>query len=558
MRPSTSATWSATCEASIDFYTQLLGFELLTSAVPAFADVKRGNLRLLLAGPKSSAGRPMPDGATPGPGGWNRIHFIVDDLETEVARLRDAGATFRNDIVEGPGGKQILLLDPSGNVVELFQPAGSLTTSVRRTRPSGSSMSTTASLRRRLGVADAVTIGAGSMIGAGVFSAWGPAAAAAGTGLLIGLGRRRVSSPSATPRRRPSSPPCTRNLAARTCSPAASSAPFWGHLAGWGFVVGKTASCVALALTAGAYLWPEHARLVAVAAVGAVAIVNIGGLTRTVAVTKFLLAVALVALIVVVVAGWSSSSASLARLGADGRVAPRRAARCRVPVLRLRRVRPHRDTRRGGPRPGRRTIPRAITRALAGVLIIYVVIGVTLLATVPVGAISTSDAPLGLVVAASPLEGLAPVVRIGAGIAALGVLLNLVPGVSRTVLAMARRRELPVWLAQVDERRSVPLRAEAVVTVVVVVLTAALDLREAIGFSGVTILTYYAITNAACFTLPPSQRRWPRWISVAGLVGCVALAVALPIATTITGAAILLAGVVVRRLTRIDTADGRR
>ena len=110
-------------EASIAFYTKMLGFEPLTSAPPAFADVKRGNLRLLLAGPKSSAGRPMPDGATPGPGGWNRIHLIVDDLASEVARLRDAGACFRNDIVEGPGGKQILLEDPSGNVVELFQPA---------------------------------------------------------------------------------------------------------------------------------------------------------------------------------------------------------------------------------------------------------------------------------------------------------------------------------------------------------------------------------------------------------------------------------------------------
>jgi catechol 2,3-dioxygenase-like lactoylglutathione lyase family enzyme len=110
-------------DAAIAFYTGLLGFQLLTSAAPAFADVRRGNLRLLLAGPKSSAGRPMPDGAQPGPGGWNRIHLVVDDIEAEVARLREQGARFRNDVISGPGGKQILLEDPSGNVVELFQPA---------------------------------------------------------------------------------------------------------------------------------------------------------------------------------------------------------------------------------------------------------------------------------------------------------------------------------------------------------------------------------------------------------------------------------------------------
>jgi catechol 2,3-dioxygenase-like lactoylglutathione lyase family enzyme len=108
--------------AATDFYTRVLGFEVLTS-FPVFADVARGNLRLLLSGPGSSAGRPMPDGARPGPGGWNRIHLIVDDIEAEVARLRAAGATFRNEILAGPGGKQILLEDPCGNVVELFQPA---------------------------------------------------------------------------------------------------------------------------------------------------------------------------------------------------------------------------------------------------------------------------------------------------------------------------------------------------------------------------------------------------------------------------------------------------
>jgi catechol 2,3-dioxygenase-like lactoylglutathione lyase family enzyme len=111
-------------EKSIDFYTRHFGFELRHSALPAFADVGRGRLRLLLAGPESSAGRPMPDGRVPGPGGWNRIHLIVEDLAGEVERLRAAGLTFRNDIVSGPGGRQILLDDPAGNPIELFQPAG--------------------------------------------------------------------------------------------------------------------------------------------------------------------------------------------------------------------------------------------------------------------------------------------------------------------------------------------------------------------------------------------------------------------------------------------------
>ena len=112
-------------QAAIDFYTSHLGFTLRFNAAPAFADVTRGSLRLLLAGPRSSAGRPMPDGRKPGPGGWNRIHFIVPDIAAEVARLRAAGVRFRNDIVTGPGGKQILIEDPAGNVVELFEPASS-------------------------------------------------------------------------------------------------------------------------------------------------------------------------------------------------------------------------------------------------------------------------------------------------------------------------------------------------------------------------------------------------------------------------------------------------
>jgi catechol 2,3-dioxygenase-like lactoylglutathione lyase family enzyme len=111
-------------DTAIEFYTKHLGFEVLNNFAPAFADVSRGHLRLLLSGPASSAGRPMPDGATPGPGGWNRIHLIVGDIDAEVARLRETGARFRNDVVSGPGGRQILLEDPAGNVIELFQPAG--------------------------------------------------------------------------------------------------------------------------------------------------------------------------------------------------------------------------------------------------------------------------------------------------------------------------------------------------------------------------------------------------------------------------------------------------
>lgn len=111
-------------QACVDFYTEHLGFEVRLNAAPAFADVGRGDLRLLLSGPASSAGRPMADGEVPGPGGWNRLHFLVDDVEAEVRRLRDAGLHFRNEVVRGPGGSQVLLQDPSGNLVELFQPAG--------------------------------------------------------------------------------------------------------------------------------------------------------------------------------------------------------------------------------------------------------------------------------------------------------------------------------------------------------------------------------------------------------------------------------------------------
>jgi APA family basic amino acid/polyamine antiporter len=182
------------------------------------------------------------------------------------------------------------------------------------------------------------------------------------------------------------------------------------------------------------------------------------------------------------------------------------------------------------------------------VLVLYAVVGVTALVALPIDVLASSDAPLHEVVARSSLERLAPLVDLGATVASLGVLLNLIPGVSRTVLAMSRRHELPGWFAHIDGRRQLPVRAELTVVAIVVVLVTVVELRSAIALSGVAVLTYYAITNAAAFTLPASARRWPRSLNVLGLVGCVALAICLPLEAVVIGVCVLLLGVVVRRI----------
>lgn len=403
-------------------------------------------------------------------------------------------------------------------------------------------------LERRLGVADAVVIGAGSMIGAGVFAAWSPAAEAAGTGLIIGL---VIAGTIAF---------CNAASSAQLAAIHPESGGtyvygrrqlglFWGHLAGWGFVVGKTASCAAMALTVGAYLWPEQDRAVAIAAVVAITAVNIGGLSRTVAVTRVLLVVSSAALIAVVVGGWSSSDASLDRLtpiDADVYGVLQSAGFMFFAFAGYARI----ATLGEEVKDPAITIPRAVPRALAAVLAIYLVVGVTALAVVPASGLATTSAPLQLVIDGGRFGALGPVVDIGAGIAALGVLLNLIPGVSRTSLAMARERELPHWFAHIDPSRSLPLRAELTVAAVVIALVVLLDLRGAIGISGVAILTYYAITNAAALTLDREQRRWPPAISVVGLIGCVVLVAALPPDAIVTGVVTLLIGVVGRLTTR--------
>lgn len=405
----------------------------------------------------------------------------------------------------------------------------------------------TGGLQRRLGLSDAVVIGAGSMIGAGVFAAWAPAADAAGTGLLIGLAIAGVVAF------------CNATSSAQLAAVHPESGgtyvygrrqlgPGWGHLAGWGFVVGKTASCAAMGLTVGAYLWPAHDRVVAVIAVAGITVVNLGGLSRTAAVTRVLLVVSIVALGVVVGAGWSSPDASLGRLTPVDTDLPdilRSAGFLFFAFAGYARI----ATLGEEVREPERTIPRAILLALVAVLVVYGVVAVTALAAVPASTLADSTAPLRLVIDAGRIDGVDGVVRIGAGVAALGVLLNLIPGVSRTTLAMARNRELPPWLAHVDPVRSLPLRAELTVAGVVVLLIAVLDLRSAIGVSGVAVLTYYAITNAAALTLTPHQRLWPKPIAIVGLIGCLVLVAALPAAAIVTGVVTLAAGVAVRAAT---------
>ncbi len=399
-------------------------------------------------------------------------------------------------------------------------------------------------LQRSLGLSDAVVIGAGSMIGAGVFVAWGPAAMAAGNGLLIGLVLAALVAF------------CNATSSAQLAAVHPESGGtyvygrrqlghFWGYLAGWGFVVGKTASCAAMALAVGAYLWPSQERAVAVVAVVLVTVVSIGGLSRTVTVTKVLLAVSLTALAAVLVAGWSSPGVDLGRLTpvdssvfgvlqAAGFMFFAFAGYARIATLGEEVKDPS------------RTIPLAIPLALVAVLVVYLVVAITALAAVPVSALAGSSAPLRAVIEASRLSSLGPVVSIGAGIAALGVLLNLIPGISRTALALARDREIPTWFAHIDVARSIPLRAELVVSAVVIGLILVLDLRDAIAISGVAVLTYYAITNASALTLTREQRRWPRAVAIAGLIGCVVLVGSLPATAIIIGVAVLGIGLAAR------------
>ncbi|MFG3705737.1 APC family permease [Micromonospora sp. NPDC047670] len=398
-------------------------------------------------------------------------------------------------------------------------------------------------LARRLGVPDAVVIGLGSMLGAGVFVVFAPAAAAAGgAGLLAALVLAGfIAFCNATSSAR---------LAARYPESGGTYVygrerlgPFAGYLAGWGFVVGKTASCAAMALTIGAYLWPGQARLVAVGAVLAVTAVNLRGIGKTATATKVLVGVVLAVLALVAAAGAVGGDVSLDRLGdlgGSGRGVLTAAGLLFFAFAGYARV----ATLGEEVRDPERTIPRAVPLALGMVLAIYLVLAVVAVGVLGADRLAASAAPLADVVTAAGLPGLAWLVRAGATVAVTGVLLSLLAGVGRTVLAMARRRDLPGALAAVHPVHRVPHRAELAVAAVVVLIVLLGDVRDAIGFSSCTVLVYYAITNAAALTLgrDPARRLPVRALAVLGLAGCLLLAVNLPLSSVLAGFAVLAAG----------------
>jgi basic amino acid/polyamine antiporter, APA family len=397
-------------------------------------------------------------------------------------------------------------------------------------------------LQRRLGVADAVLIGLGSMLGAGIFAALAPAARAAGSGLLVALAVAAVVAY------------CNATSSARLAAryPASGGTyvygrerlgDFWGYLAGWSFVVGKTASCAAMALTVGAYVWPGHAHAVAVAAVVALTAVNYAGIQKAAWLTRAVVAVVLAVLAAVAVACLTSSTADAGRLdiGSDatetgvlqaaGLLFFAFAGYARIATL------------GEEVRDPARTIPRAIPLALGITLVVYATVAVAVLTVLGPGALGEAAAPLSDAVRAAGAAGLAPVVRVGAAVAALGSLLALILGVSRTALAMARDRHLPRVMAAVHPRFQVPHRAELLVGAVVVLLAATTDVRGAIGFSSFGVLVYYAIANASAWTLTPDENRPPRIVPAVGLAGCLLLAFTLPRASVVWGGAVLAAGI---------------
>ena len=401
-----------------------------------------------------------------------------------------------------------------------------------------------ARLERRLGLGDAVLLGLGAMVGAGIFSALGPAAASAGSWLPAAV---LLAGSVAW---------CNATSSARLAAvhPQAGGTyvyathrlgPTWGHLAGWGFVVGKTASCAAMALTVGSYAWPAQPRVAGLAALGVAVALGTGGVQRGARLTRVLVAVALAVLAVVVTAGvtadgrldgGATDAGPAGELQAAGLTFFAFAGYARQATL------------GEEVRDPRRTIPRAVGIALAVALALYLLVALAALRALGPDGLARAAAPLAEVVRASGWDAAVPLVRVGAVAASLGALLALLLGVSRTAFAMARDGHLPAGLVAV--RRGVPHRAELAVAGVVALLVLLTDLRGAIGFSSFAVLVYYLLAQLSARRLTPQEGRPPAWLTGAGAGGCVLLALTLPAASVLAGVAVLGVGLAVGRVTR--------
>lgn len=388
-------------------------------------------------------------------------------------------------------------------------------------------------LQRRLGLPSAITIGLASMLGAGVYAVWAPATRAAGSGpgLLTALliaGAIAYCNARSTARLAALHPQAggAYVYGTRRLHPAA------GFTAGWAFLVGKTASAAAMALTLGAYLLPEHPRALAAAAVIAFCAINLLGVKKTALASAVFTAVTLAVLTAVVIAGTTGPAAARPLgdthpwgvLTAAGFVFFAFAGYARIATLGEEVKHPE------------RTIPRAVPIALAITFTVYLAVAVTALTVLGAGTLAASTAPLADLAGASA-PALKPVVAIGAGVAVAGVLLSLLAGIGRTALAMARDQRLPGALAAVSERFGVPWAAEVAASALVLILVTTMDLAGAIGFSSCCVLVYYGVANAAATTL---DRRDPiPWL---GLAGCLLVAASLPLPSVLGGLAAFAAG----------------
>ena len=384
-------------------------------------------------------------------------------------------------------------------------------------------------------------VGLGAMIGAGVFAAFGPAARAAGSGLTVALALAAVVAY------------CNATSSARLAARHPQSGgtyvygrerlgPFWGYLAGWSFVAGKTASCAAMALTVGQYVWPAERRPVAVAAVVALTVVNCLGVRKAAWLARLIVGVTLAVLAAAVTASLTSDQADAGRLALDGGFSARGLLQAAGLLFFAFAGYARIATLGEEVRDPARTIPRAIPLALTITLAVYAAVAVALLATLGAGALAHATAPVAEAVRVAGVPGLTPVVRVGAAVASLGSLLALILGVSRTTLAMSRDRHFPPALSVLHQGN--PVRAELAVGAVVTALVTVSDLRGVIGFSSFGVLLYYGIANASALRLSSAEGRPPWYVPVLGLCGCVALAVSLPVEAVVAGAAVTVAGAV--------------